>query len=174
MVRLGFLPARLVVEKEVRTKSHSWCCVTPGTWCVAVLGEKQVDETPQAQANGANSHRQGRTGFHKQRWCCQEYTSQHFPMTQTQSAEQPLDCSYRSFNIPPLIGFKMVVSSYSSKWDLLVWIPLCSEAARILSSWSRPLSYCIKQNIFQRLLFLKHKVADTTVLYEDPNHMGVF
>lgn len=92
-----------------------------------MVGERQVDETPQALVNGANSYEQGRTGFHEQRWCCEEYTSSMgYPKTQTQCAEQPLDCSYRSFNISPLIGFKMVLRPYSSKWDLLVWIPLCS------------------------------------------------
>lgn len=49
--------------------------------------------------------------------------------------------------------------------------PLCS-GIRILSSWSSTLSHCIKENILQKLLFLKNKVADTTVLYEEPKHIG--
>lgn len=114
----------------------------------------------------------GKIGFQEQRWCCKECTSQHG--TQTLSAEQPLDCSYRSFNIPPLTGFKTVVRPYSSKWDLMVCIPLCSEEVWILSSWSSPLNHSIKENLFQRLLFLKNKIADTTVLYEEPNRMSVF
>lgn len=68
----------------------------------------------------------------------------------------------------------MVLRPYSSKRELRVGIPMGTEEAGIPSSRASPLSHCRKESIFQRLLFLKTKEADTTVLNEEPNHMGVF
>lgn len=64
--------------------------------------------------------------------------SRGYPRTSTQSAEQPLDCSYRSFNIPPLIAFKMVVRPHSSKWDLLVWISSIFRGSKNLELQVKP------------------------------------
>jgi len=71
-------------------------------------------------------------------------------------------------------GCKMVVRPCSSKWEPRVWIPVGTEEVGISSFRASLLSHCMKENIFQRLLFLKNKVADTTVFYEEPNHMGEF
>lgn len=68
----------------------------------------------------------------------------------------------------------MVVRPRSSKWELRVRIPVGTEGVGISSSWASPLSHCIKETIFQRLSFLKTKIADITVSYEEPNHMSLF
>lgn len=68
----------------------------------------------------------------------------------------------------------MVLRPCSSKWELRVGIPVGTEEVGIPSSWASPLSHCRKESIFQRLLFLKTKEADTVVFNEEPNHMGVF
>lgn len=102
---------RLVtLEREVRTMSSSrcckcWRCCDPRHLMHCYAGW-EVDETPQAQANRQLFHTsRGEVGFMSRDGAAKnKLPSMGYCKTQIRFAEQPLDCNYRSFNIPPFIA----------------------------------------------------------------------
>lgn len=64
-----------------------------------MLGEKQVDETLRAQANRQLFHTsRGELGFMSKGGAVKnKFPSTGYRKAQIHSAEQPLDCNYRSF-----------------------------------------------------------------------------